>query len=75
MLKVPVGVVPAVVVVELEVKHMSDTATVVFTPTGLRGEFPVGTSVLQAAQQLGVDLESSCGGRGICGRCQVMHSA
>ncbi|OMH30562.1 drug:proton antiporter [Motiliproteus sp. MSK22-1] len=46
-------------------------ATVVFTPSGLRGEFPVGTSVLQAAQQLGVDLESSCGGRGICGRCQV----
>lgn len=53
---------------------MSDTATVVFTPTGLRGEFPVGTTVLQAAQQLGVDLESSCGGRGVCGRCQVMHS-
>jgi len=53
---------------------MSDKATVVFTPTGLRGEFPVGTTVLQAAQQLGVDLESSCGGRGICGRCQVMHS-
>ncbi|WP_432473463.1 ASKHA domain-containing protein [Amphritea sp. HPY] len=53
---------------------MSDIATVVFTPTGLRGEFPVGTSVLQAAQQLGVDLESSCGGRGVCGRCQVMHS-
>ncbi|MCV6611249.1 MAG: ASKHA domain-containing protein [Amphritea sp.] len=53
---------------------MSDKATVVFTPTGLRGEFPVGTSVLQAAQQLGVDLESSCGGRGICGRCQVIHS-
>ena len=53
---------------------MSDKATVVFTPTGLRGEFPVGTTVLQAAQQLGVDLESSCGGRGICGRCQVIHS-
>lgn len=53
---------------------MSEKATVVFTPTGLRGEFPVGTTVLQAAQQLGVDLESSCGGRGICGRCQVVHS-
>lgn len=53
---------------------MSDMATVVFTPTGLRGEFPIGTTVLQAAQQLGVDLESSCGGRGVCGRCQVIHS-
>jgi len=33
--------------------------------------FLPGTTVLQAAQQLGVDLESSCGGRGKCGRCQV----
>jgi len=51
-----------------------DKATVVFTPSGLRGEFPVGTSVLQAAQQLGVDLESTCGGVGVCGRCQVKLS-
>ncbi len=51
-----------------------DKATVVFTPSGLRGEFERGTTVLQAAQLLGVDLESSCGGRGICTRCQVMPS-
>ncbi|MEQ1699662.1 MAG: ASKHA domain-containing protein [Ilumatobacteraceae bacterium] len=44
---------------------------VVFTPSGLGGEVPVGTSVLQAARDLGVDLDSVCGGRGICGRCQV----
>lgn len=49
-------------------------ATVVFTPSGLRGEFALGTPILQAAQQLGVDLESSCGGRGICTRCQVVPS-
>ncbi|EPJ44578.1 MAG: 2Fe-2S iron-sulfur cluster binding domain protein [Osedax symbiont Rs2] len=49
-------------------------AAVVFTPSGLRGEFTLGTSVLQAAQLLGVDLESSCGGRGICSRCQVVPS-
>ena len=46
-------------------------ATVVFTPSGLRGRFPVGTPVLQAARALGVDIDSVCGGRGICGRCQV----
>ncbi len=46
-------------------------ATVVFTPAGLRGRFPVGTPVLQAARTLGVDIDSVCGGRGICGRCQV----
>jgi uncharacterized 2Fe-2S/4Fe-4S cluster protein (DUF4445 family) len=31
----------------------------------------VGTTVLEAARRLGVDLDSTCGGRGICGRCQV----
>jgi len=33
-----------------------------------------GTTVLQAARNLGVDLDSVCGGRAICGRCQVMLS-
>ena len=49
----------------------SDEHLVVFTPSGLRGSFSEGTSVLDAARQLGVDLDSVCGGRGICGRCQV----
>jgi uncharacterized 2Fe-2S/4Fe-4S cluster protein (DUF4445 family) len=44
---------------------------IVFTPSGLDGEVAPGTSVLDAARQLGVDLDSVCGGRGICGRCQV----
>jgi len=43
---------------------------VVFTPSGKRGRFPAGTPVLSAARALGVDLDSVCGGRGICGRCQ-----
>jgi uncharacterized 2Fe-2S/4Fe-4S cluster protein (DUF4445 family) len=45
---------------------------VVFTPSGRRGRFPDGVSVLEAARALGVDLDSVCGGRGICGRCQVV---
>lgn len=44
---------------------------VVFTPSGKRGRFPKGTQVLEAARELGVYVESVCGGRGICGRCQV----
>ncbi len=44
---------------------------VVFVPSGRRGNVPAGTTVLDAARQLGVDLDSVCGGRGICGRCQV----
>ena len=50
---------------------MADDAAIVFTPSGLRGRFPQGTPVLQAARALGVDVDSVCGGRGICGRCQV----
>ena len=46
-------------------------ALVVFTPSGRRGRFEHGTTVLDAARRLGVDLDSVCGGRGICGRCQV----
>ncbi|HSL11216.1 MAG TPA: ASKHA domain-containing protein [Actinomycetota bacterium] len=47
-------------------------ALVVFTPSGRRGRFPHGTNLLDAARRLGVDLDSVCGGRGICGRCQVV---
>jgi uncharacterized 2Fe-2S/4Fe-4S cluster protein (DUF4445 family) len=45
---------------------------VVFTPSGKRGRFAVGTPLLSAARQLGVDIDSVCGGRAICGRCQVL---
>ncbi|WP_431299628.1 ASKHA domain-containing protein [Tabrizicola sp. BL-A-41-H6] len=46
-------------------------ALVIFTPSGKRGRFAVGTPVLTAARQLGVDLDSVCGGRGICSKCQI----
>ncbi len=47
-------------------------ALVVFTPSGRRGRVPVGTPLLQVARSLGVDIDSVCGGRGLCGRCQVL---
>ena len=50
---------------------MNKGALVVFLPSGRRGHVPTGISVLDAARRLGVDLDSTCGGRGICGRCQV----
>ncbi len=43
----------------------------VFMPSGRRGEFTCGTTVLAAARNLGVDIDSVCGGRAVCGRCQV----
>ncbi|MBK5924015.1 drug:proton antiporter [Rhodovulum sulfidophilum] len=48
-----------------------DDPLVVFTPSGRRGRVPSGTSVLDAARRLGVDLDSVCGGRGICSKCQI----
>ncbi|MBA3325838.1 MAG: DUF4445 domain-containing protein [Rhodobacteraceae bacterium] len=53
---------------------MSHDPLVIFTPSGKRGHFPAGTPVLTAARQLGVDLDSVCGGRGICSKCQVTPS-
>lgn len=51
---------------------MSDLVHVVFTPSGRQGNIERGTTVLEAARTLGVDLDTVCGGRGICGRCQVV---
>jgi len=51
---------------------MDEEVSVLFMPSGLRGQVPLGTSVLQAAQRLGVDLESICGGQGKCRKCQVL---
>lgn len=47
---------------------------IVFTPSGLSGTVAEGDTVLDAARALGVDLDSVCGGRGLCGRCQITPS-
>ena len=47
-------------------------ALVVFTPSGKRGRFRIGTPLLAAARTLGVDIDSVCGGRALCTRCQVL---
>ncbi len=44
---------------------------VLFMPSGRRGRFAAGTPLLDAARALGVYVESVCGGRGLCGRCQI----
>jgi uncharacterized 2Fe-2S/4Fe-4S cluster protein (DUF4445 family) len=51
---------------------VQDMVKVVFTPSGRRGSFPVNTPLLHAARVLGVDIDSVCGGRGLCGRCQIV---
>ncbi|MDC1383261.1 ASKHA domain-containing protein [Candidatus Puniceispirillum sp.] len=60
---------------DTDTNHTNELATkqvkVVFTPSGRQGFVPVGTPVLTAARQLGVDIDSVCGGRAMCGRCQI----
>jgi len=45
--------------------------TVIFQPSGRRGLVDEGTNLLDAARQLGVDIESVCGGVKVCGKCKV----
>jgi uncharacterized 2Fe-2S/4Fe-4S cluster protein (DUF4445 family) len=40
-------------------------------PSGRKGQVPYGTNLLDAARLLGVELESICGGRQTCGKCQI----
>ena len=53
---------------------MSPEHRVVFTPSGIVAAAPEGSTVLDAARTAGVDIDSVCGGRGLCGRCQVAPS-
>jgi len=45
--------------------------TVVFQPSGRRGKVADGTTILNAARQLGAEIESVCGGKGACGKCKI----
>ena len=51
--------------------QVDNDAMIVFVPSGKRGRFPRTTPILDAARSLGVDIDSVCGGRAICGRCQI----
>ncbi len=48
-----------------------DACQVIFLPSGRRGRIPAGISVLEAARQSGVAIESLCGGRLTCHKCWV----
>jgi len=44
---------------------------VIFQPSGSRGEIEEGKTLREAAVELGVELESICGGKQTCGKCKV----
>lgn len=47
-------------------------ARVTFLPDGLRAEVPLGVTLLEAAHQAGVYVNSVCGGRQTCGKCRLI---
>ena len=53
-------------------KPLSNTEPlVVFMPSGRRGRVTPGRSLLDVARQMGIEIESICGGRLTCGKCKV----
>ncbi|MBU1741080.1 MAG: DUF4445 domain-containing protein [Proteobacteria bacterium] len=48
---------------------------VVFEPQGRRAEADPEANVLVLAQRVGLDIESACGGQGLCGRCRIKVEA
>jgi uncharacterized 2Fe-2S/4Fe-4S cluster protein (DUF4445 family) len=44
---------------------------VIFQPSGSRGKVEKGKTVREAARELGVDIETVCGGKRTCGKCKV----
>ena len=44
---------------------------VIFQPSGRRGEIEEGKTILEASRELGVEIESLCGGQRSCGKCKI----
>lgn len=49
----------------------TDKVKLIFQPSGRRGEVDKGVSIIEASRQLGVDIESLCGEKKICGKCLI----
>ena len=51
---------------------MAKTYTVLFTPEHVEVAVQAGTTILAAAAEAGVFVNSLCGGDGVCGKCRVI---
>ena len=47
------------------------TPLVIFEPSGRRGHVSAGKTIMEAAQDLGADIQNVCGGQAQCGKCKV----
>lgn len=45
---------------------------IIFEPSGKSGSVPEKSTVLEAAEQLGVELASECGGFATCSTCRII---
>jgi len=52
-------------------KPQTEAHWVIFTPSGVRARAEDGETVYDVALKAGVDMQSICGGKGLCKRCQV----
>ena len=57
------------------IANQSKFCQLALMPSGRQGKVRRGANLLQAARELGVELESICGGRQTCGKCQVYVEA
>lgn len=44
---------------------------IIFQPSGRRGEVEKGITIIEASRQIGVDIETLCGEKKVCGKCKV----
>jgi uncharacterized 2Fe-2S/4Fe-4S cluster protein (DUF4445 family) len=49
----------------------ADKTKIIFQPSGRRGEVEKGINIIEASRQLGVDIESLCGEKKVCGKCTI----
>ncbi|MBW2610424.1 MAG: DUF4445 domain-containing protein [Deltaproteobacteria bacterium] len=49
----------------------NNKAMVIFQPSGRRGEVPKGINLIEASRLLGVDIETLCGEKKVCGKCKI----
>ena len=57
-----------------QTEHLKDSKKsfkVFFAPSGRKALVDENKTVLEVARSIGVDIDSVCGGRAMCGRCQV----
>ncbi|MDD1724042.1 MAG: ASKHA domain-containing protein [Methanospirillum sp.] len=52
---------------------MDSPVTVLFQPMNRMVAVPAGSTVLDAIREAGITFESICGGKGLCGKCRVIH--